>query len=278
MRNGTKIIGISSGKGGVGKSTLAVNLALALKKFGKHVTIVDCNLSTPHLSYYLGTDYYGATLNDVLLGKAKIQDAIHNYEGIRYIPASLELKDLVGIELAKFKSVVKKLSPDTDYIILDSAPGLGREAVAVLHAADELLFVATPFVSSINDIIRCIDVVKEFGNKKIRIVLNMVSGKRYELLPETVEEVTGIHVIGIVPFDIAIVHSLAFGSPVLSYRPDAQASIAFMKLAATMAGAKYKPPNKLEQLFTRIRNFVYNRGLQIQQGKEVEEEFIIKPQ
>ena len=116
--------------------------------------------------------------------------------------------------------------------------------------------------------------MKEFGEKKISIVLNMVTGKKHELLPETVEEVTGLHVIGVVPFDIAIVHSLAFGSPVLNYRPDAQASIAFMKLAAAMADVEYKPPSRLDQLFTRIRNFVYNHGLQIPQGKDVEEEFI----
>ena len=50
----TRIIGISSGKGGVGKTTVTANLALALKKMGKRVLMIDCNLSTPHLSYYLG--------------------------------------------------------------------------------------------------------------------------------------------------------------------------------------------------------------------------------
>ena len=277
---GIRIIGISSGKGGVGKTTVTSNLALALKSFGMRVTIVDCNISTPHLSYYLGVDSYDKTLNDVLLGKSDARDAIYNYDGIRYVPASLELKDLLGLDLTKFKNTIRRFAEPgkTDFILLDSAPGLGKEAISVMHAADEIIFVTTPFVSSVNDVIRCSEVLKEFGNKKVSIVLNMATGKKHELLPSTVEEVTGLPVLGTIPFDASVVHSLAFGSPVLSYRPDSRASTKFMQLAANLAGADYKPPSRFDDVFTRIRSLVYNTGLQVQQGKAAAEEFIKRRQ
>ena len=62
----TKIIGIISGKGGVGKTTFSANLAIALSNFGKRVVVVDCNITTPHLAYYLGAKNYSITLNNVL--------------------------------------------------------------------------------------------------------------------------------------------------------------------------------------------------------------------
>jgi cell division ATPase MinD len=272
----TKIIDISSGKGGVGKTIVTSNLALALKSFGKHVTMIDCNLSTPHLSYYLGVDGYNATLNDALLGKARIEDAVYNYDGVKYIPASLDLKDLVGIELTNFKRIISRLakSGKSDFILLDSAPGLGREAVSAMNVADEVIFVTTPFISAVNDVIRCADVLREFQSKSMGIVLNMVTGKKHELLSKTVEEASGIKVIGEIPFDNSIVQSLVFGSPVLDYRPESPSSIGFMKLAAGVANVEYAPPSRMEQLFSRVRNFLFNGGLRAQQGREVEGELV----
>lgn len=273
-----RIIGISSGKGGVGKSTLASNLALALKSFDQRVTIVDCNLSTPHLSYYLGVDGYKATLNDVLRGKIHMDEAIYNYNGIRYVPASLKLEDLTGIDLAKFSKAMRQLaSPEkANFVILDSAPGLGNEAVNVLNASDEIIFVTTPFVSAVNDVIRSAEVVKEIGSRKLSIVLNMTTGKKHELTPETVEKLTGIPVIGCIPLDKSVVQSMVFGSPVLSYSPGSAASIEFMRIAARLADVEYRGPSMVDKFFARLRSLVFNNGLRMQQGEEASEEFIGK--
>ena len=90
-----RVIGIVSGKGGVGKTTLASNLGIALSKFGRNVTLVDCNVTTSHLGFYFGLYDYPVTLNQVLKGEASLESATYFSNGVKIIPASLELDDLV---------------------------------------------------------------------------------------------------------------------------------------------------------------------------------------
>ncbi len=252
-------MGIVSGKGGVGKTTVAVNLAYALKSYGQKVVLVDCNLSTPHMAYYIGTSDYKYTLNDVLLGKVDIVSALHNYEGIRHIPASLDLKDIIGVDPVKLKKHLKSLMipSKVDFIILDSAPGLGREALAVLDAADELVFVTTPFSPMLNDVIRCRDVLKGIrGNKNLNLVLNMVTGERHELHYKTIADVIDIPIIGQIAYDKSVLHSLVFKSPVVAYKPKSHASVGFMQLAATLTNNEFKTPMsyKLYNIFNKVKN------------------------
>lgn len=278
----TRIIGISSGKGGVGKTTVTANLALALQKFGKKVVMVDSNLSTPHLSYYLGVNDYRVTLNDVMRGTASVESAMYNYDGVRFVPASLNLNDLIGVDLRKFKKTITQLMDPQkiDYILLDSAPGLGREAICVLHSADEILFVTTPFVPMVNDVIRCVEVLKQLGRKRVGVVLNMTTGKRHELFDSTVENVVGVPVVGEIPFDKNMPYSLVMGTPILNYDSRSNSSIAFMQLAATLSGEHYEPPNRLERAMNGIKGLVHgmtNRRIRMMQEKgDVESEMFIQ--
>ena len=257
----TRIIAISSGKGGVGKTTITANLALALKELGKKVTVVDCNLSTPHLAYYLGMTSYKYTLNDALLDKVDIISAVHNYDGMRFVPASLNLDDLLSLDLSKLKKNLKKLVvPDkVDFILLDSAPGLGREALLALDASDEVIFVTTPFAPMINDVVRCRELLRGMkGGRNISVVLNMVTYGSNELLPKAVSEMTGLPVIGEVPFDRNILDSLVLKTPVLINKPDSLASLGVKKIAAFLTDSPYQEPNKMKfvRLLAKIRNIV----------------------
>ncbi|MCX6820462.1 MAG: P-loop NTPase [Candidatus Aenigmarchaeota archaeon] len=252
----TRVIGISSGKGGVGKTTVAANLGLALRALGKRVLIVDCNLSTPHLGYYLGITDYKRTLNDVLLDRVAADAAVYNHDGLRVMPASLDMADLIGLDLKKFRKTVVKLADPTkfDFVLLDSAPGLGREAVCVLNAADEILFVTNPFVPMLNDVLRSIGIIKQLGHKKVGVVLNMVTGQGHELFEHTVESVLAVPVVGSIPFDSGMAKSLASGVPIIESAPSASASIGFMRLAASLAGVEYTPPSALSALASRIKS------------------------
>jgi septum site-determining protein MinD len=106
----TRVIGIVSGKGGVGKTTLTVNLGVALSKLGKKVIVVDCNLSTPHLSYYLGAYKYTTTLNDALLGRTDIKNALYHHNNVMFVPASLAMEDLISLDIIKLKKHVESWS------------------------------------------------------------------------------------------------------------------------------------------------------------------------
>lgn len=275
----TRIIGISSGKGGVGKTTVTANLAIALGKLGHKVLMIDCNLSTPHLSYYLGVNDYKTTLNAVMYDKIKMEGAIYNYDGVSFLPASLNLKDLIGLDLRKFKKTIMKIAkPDIyDYVLLDSAPGLGREAMCVLNAANEILFVTTPYVPMVNDVLRSIEILKHLGRKKVGVILNMASGKKHELYNQTVEKLTGVPVVGRVPFDMNMVYSLVMGDPILKYDSFSDASIGFMDMASRLSDTPYKPPSRLKRTihkFTRV--FVNNRIRMMQNEEDLQTEIFLQ--
>lgn len=242
----TRVISIVSGKGGVGKTTVVANLGTIMaQKFKRNVIIIDCNVSTSHLGLYLGMYYTPVTLNQVLAGTAKIEDAIYQYHvsGLRVIPASLSFSDLKGVDIARLKNIIKKLFGKADIILLDAAPGLGREALAAIRASDEVIFVNTPFVPSTMDIIKCHQVASEIGVKPLGVVLNMVGKEKYELTTKEVEELIELPVISTIPMDKNVYRSLALKIPVYLFSPNSPASKELVNLAAKILGEKYQPEN-----------------------------------
>ena len=265
----------------MGKTTVSTNLALALRDFGKRVLLIDCNLSTPHLAYYLGVSNYKYTLNDAMLGKVDINSATHLKDGIKYIPASLNLKDLVGIDAMSFKKHLKKLQGDKyDFIILDAAPGLGREALAVLDASEEVLFVTNPFIPMVSDVIRSSEVLKSLkGAKNISVIMNMITEGSHEILARSVTNLTGFPVIGEIAYDQNVVYGLAAKSPIVNFKPNSASSINFRSLAAHLAGVEYKVPriHKMRKAWTRLKNRLVTTGISMPQSPaELSEDLLIQ--
>src|SRR3990167_9317438 len=116
------LITIVSGKGGVGKTTTAINLGAALNSFGKDVIVLDANLTTPNVGLYLGAPIVPINLNHVLLGKAKISEAIYEHgSGTKIIPSSLSIGELRRLNHSKLKDIGKRLRKLADIVIYDSA-------------------------------------------------------------------------------------------------------------------------------------------------------------
>jgi len=253
----TRIIGVVSGKGGVGKTTIVVNLGAALAlKFKRDVVIVDCNITTSHLGMYLGMYYYPASLNQVLSGEIDIEKAMYDYSipGLRIIPASLSLEDLKGIDVSELKASIKNLSGKADIVLLDAAPGFGKEALAALKASEEMLYVMTPFVPSLMDVVKCHQLAEQFGVKSLGIILNMTGEGRHELSIKEIEQLTELPVIAKIPRDKNILKSLSEKIPVIDLKPNSPASREFKKLAANLIGQDYT-----EGVISRIVRF-FRRG------------------
>ncbi len=233
----SRIISIFSGKGGVGKTTIASNLAAALSsKFNKSVILVDCNITTSHLGMHLGLYEHPVNLNHVLRGEADVNDAIYKHlDNMKIVPASLSLRDMNGVDVSRLKSVIDRLDGKADFILLDTAPGLGREAVSVLNASKEVLFVSRLFMPSVSDLIKCREAVKDLGTIPLGIVLNMSTG-RDELNKSDIEDLMDLPVIGNIPQNKNISKSLVAKKPVVVYNPNCSVSKEFYKIAGKITG------------------------------------------
>ena len=251
-------IAIVSGKGGIGKTTLAINLGYILhNEFNIDTTIVDCNLTTPHLSINLGM--YGAnkTLNDVLKGKAKFEEAISEHPiGIKILPASLELKDLEKVDLEKLPFVLQEANSNN--LILDSAPGLGKEGIAAISSADEILFVTQPFTSAVADVYRAKKIIEKLDKKILGIVVNARKGLKHELADYEIGQFTEIPVIESIPYDIEIERSVAARLPLPLFNRKAKSNNAFYSIASQISGVEFSIQK--ESFFEKIKKiFKYGR-------------------
>jgi septum site-determining protein MinD len=268
----TRVIGIVSGKGGVGKTTFSANLGIALNAFGLKTLVIDCNVTTPHLSYYIGAKNYSTTLNNVFSGDIDAIFAPLDKDGLMFIPASEKFTDLKNVDMTRLRNIIKKIADNGrfEFIILDSAPGLGREAMGALQACDEIIFVTTPTAPNIMDIARCDEVARWMGHKKFYMAFNMVRNKDYEMTPEKAEELFDMLVLGSIPFDTTIMDATAQGVPIMWYKPDAKACDNFMYIAANLAGINLEEDDKDEH--DKYLEGVYKEGKEGLEGSDNEEE------
>lgn len=237
----TKVITITSGKGGVGKTTTAINLAAALNAFGKEVIVVDANLTTPNVGLHFGAPIVPVNLNHVLLGKAKIADAIYEHEsGTKIIPSSLSVKELKRLNHGKLSEVAKKLKRMADIIIYDSAAGLGEEAVAAMEAGDELIIVTNPEIPAVTDALKASKLVEQMGKEVRGVIITRVKGVRGEMPIKNVTEMLELPVLGVIPEDSNVPLSVSMKDALMHTHPRSKAAKAYRKIAAKIAGINYK--------------------------------------
>jgi len=244
----TRVIGVFSGKGGVGKTTLTSNLAYALTELGHDVTVIDGNLTTPHLGMHLGLHLADKTLHHVLKGKAKLRDATYRHPyGFKVIPGSLAVDDLTGVNIENMSKVVLNLLDKTDFVLIDAAPSLGREAVSVLEHADEVLFVANPDLPSVADTLKTLNVAERLNKKVLGIVLNRVTKKGHELKRREIERIVEKNILAEIPEDENVAMAIASKVPVIDFNQHAPASVEIRRLAHQMVGKqfRYQKPFKL---------------------------------
>ncbi len=246
-----KLITITSGKGGVGKTTTAINLGAALNAFGKDVIILDANLTTPNIGLHLGAPIVPVSLNHVLLGKAKIADAIYEHEsGTKIIPSSLSVKELKRLNHRKLKEVGKKLRKMADFIIYDSAAGLGEEALAAMEAADELVIVTNPEIPAVTDALKTSKVIEELGKEVRGVIVTRVRSVKTEMPIANVRDMLELPILGVVPEDGAVQSALVMKDALVHTHPKSKAARAYRTIAARIIGnTNYKEE---ATLFERI--------------------------
>ena len=239
-RKNSRIIACISSKGGVGKTTSSINLAAAINFFNKSVTVVDANLTTPDLGVYLGVPIVPITLHDVLRGKNDITEAIYLHKsGMRVIPASISLQDAKRTQSEKLSSVIEKLNGTTEFIIIDCPPGLGKEAILTLKAADEVLIITNPEMPSVTNALKSVKLCQEMKKEILGIVVTKTNAKNVDMPINDIQDILETPVIEIIPEDRAIKFSQAKKDAVIHTHPESASAVQYKRLAAELIGINY---------------------------------------
>jgi MinD-like ATPase involved in chromosome partitioning or flagellar assembly len=194
---------------------------------------------------------YPITFNSFLRKEADLEEAVYTHiSGLRVVPASIKLKDITNVDVNNLKKEIKRVFYNYDIVFLDSAPGLGKEALIALKSCDEILFVANPQIPSLMDIQKCKRVIDMLENSPVPIglIVNRVRKKRYEIKRDEIRWFTELPIIGIIPEDENVLASSNKKTLVTISKKNSRASKAFFKIAAKLVGAEYK-----SSFFGRLR-------------------------
>ncbi|MDI6642451.1 MAG: P-loop NTPase [Candidatus Hodarchaeaceae archaeon] len=226
-----RVVGVFSCKGGVGKTTTAANLGMLLaERLGNGVIVIEANLSAPNLGLHLGIIDPKVTIHDVLAGAVPIERATNVVGGkLHAVPGSVAYEG--GIPLVDLKGAIEPTRSKYKLIIIDSAPGLGAEAVAAIKACDEMLVVTNPEIPTIASTLRTFRAAQRYRIPITGVVVNKIMGKRYEVPLSEIRKTLGWPIIATVPDDDKVRESLTAGIPVVRYSPKSRAARAFRELA-----------------------------------------------
>lgn len=264
-----KIISVTSGKGGVGKTSLSVNLAAHLSKNNVKVLLIDADLGLSNVEIMLGvTPSY--TLKDVIKNGRDIEDVIingpYNLDFISGGNGFLELAELSEIEREEILIKIHKLEGLYDIIIIDTGAGISKNVTAFLTISDEIIVVTTSEPTALTDAYSIMKVISEEKLKqKIGLIINRVKTKSEfqqasNILISTAKKFLGeeIKSLGYVYEDPNVRKTIYKKTPFVIYYPDSKASDCVIDIVANMK-LREKPEKKVSMMDKFMRLFETSR-------------------
>ena len=260
-RKKAKVITVTSGKGGVGKSSFSLNLAIELKRRGKRVLLVDSDFGFSNIDIMLGVSTKHSLL-EVINGKKDVMDIIEEgIEGVKFISGGSGVYDLVqmdGLQLNRLIQSFKRLDDIADIIIFDTGSGVSENILRMIYASHETILVTTPEPTSITDAYALVKIACQKKNKpNIRLVLNKAHNKKeadaaMDGFVKIVASYMNIHVdkLGHILRDGNMANSVKMQQPLLVSYPRSSAATNIKEIVD-----KYLDGPKEENKFFGIVNF-----------------------
>jgi len=244
--NPVQVIAVTGGKGGVGKSNVSVNMAIALAELGKRVVLLDADLGLGNLDILLGLSV-NRNIADVLAGTAKLSEImVEGPAGIKIIPASSgtqQMANLGELEHAGIITAFSELADYMDVLIVDTAAGISKTVTSFVRATQESLIVVTDEPTSVTDAYALIKVLnRDCRMNRFRVVCNMVkTPKEGQMLFNKLMKVAdrfldvSLQYCGSIPMDETVRKAVQRQKAVLEAYPRSKAAVAYRSLAQKVA-------------------------------------------
>ncbi|MCM3730899.1 septum site-determining protein MinD [Fictibacillus nanhaiensis] len=233
---------ITSGKGGVGKTTTSANIGTALALSGKKVCLVDTDIGLRNLDVLMGLEnriIYD--LVDVADERCKLNQALikdKRFECLYLLPAA-QTKDKSSIQPEQVKKIVQELKQDYDYVIIDCPAGIEQGFKNAVAGADKSIVVTNPEISSVRDADRIIGLLEQEDVEAPKLIVNRLRNhlaKSGDMLDvDEIVSVLSIELLGVVVDDENVIKAANKGEPV-AIQPDSKASIAYRNIARRILG------------------------------------------
>ena len=217
-----EVIVITSGKGGVGKTTTTANIGIGLSSAGKKVLVIDTDLGLRNLDVVLGLENRIVyNLVDVIESKCRLKQAVikdTRFENLYLLP-SAQTKDKTSVSPEQMKKLIDELKDDYDFNLLDCPAGIEQGFKNAIAGAQRSIVVTTPEVSSIRDADRIIGLLEASGIRKNELLINRLRVdmvRRGDMMSvEDVTEILAIDLLGVIPDDESVVVATNQGEPVV---------------------------------------------------------------
>lgn len=237
-----RVITITSGKGGVGKTTTTANVAVALALLGKRVVCMDADIGLRNLDVVLGLENRIVyDIVDVIEGRCKLRQALikdKRLAELYLLPAS-QKRDKSAVKPEDIIKVVNELRNDHDFILIDSAAGIEEGFRTAIAPADEVVIVTNPEVSAVRDADRIVGLVEAAEKGPARLIVNRLKPELVQrgdaLDTSDVLDILAIDLIGIVPEDEAVLISTNRGLPA-ALDDKSRAGLSFRNIARRLTG------------------------------------------
>ncbi len=237
----SEVLVVTSGKGGVGKTTTTANIGYGLARLGYNVLLIDTDIGLRNLDVVMGLDNRIVyNLVDVIEGSCRAKQAIikdKNYDNLALLPAA-QTRDKTSICPEQMKKLIEEIKPCYDYIIIDCPAGIEHGFKNAIAAAQRAIIVTTPEVSAIRDADRIVGILNSNEIPRIDLVINKIRQdmvRRGDMMSvDDVVDILSINLIGTIYDDEEIVISTNRGEPIMS--GNSKSARAYDHIARRIAG------------------------------------------
>ena len=245
LRAGAKVLAVTSGKGGVGKTNITVNLAIALKRAGKKVLVIDADLGMANVDVVLGSRSHKHLLNLLEDGVELNNVLINGPYGVKYISGGSGIEKAIDFSMEQRQLLMQKLAAcgsQADIILLDTGAGLGKNVLDFVLAADEVLLITTPEPTALTDAYAMMKAYSMYAKEKnLRLIINRVYDEQESKdvaakLKQTAERFLQMPIdcLGYVYEDSAVMRSVRQQTPFLVANANCTAAKCIEALAASL--------------------------------------------